>query len=130
MHDIEWLIIAYFVFELIGLAMAGRAVMTARTPQGAIAWAISLVAFPLLSVPLYLVFGRRRLERNVAARRTVVNAIELVLAELEQRASTHDSETSELRKGYLGPLARLTRFPIVGGNDAQLLIDGEATFEA
>ena len=130
MHDIQWLIIAYFVVELIGLAMAGRAVMTARTSQGAIAWAISLVAFPLLSLPLYLVFGRRRLERNVAARRTVINAIEPVLTNLEQRASTHAAEAPEPGRGHLGPLARLTRFPVVGGNDAKLLIDGEATFQA
>lgn len=130
MQDIEWLIVAYVVVELIGFAMAGRAVMTARTSQGAIAWAISLVAFPLLALPLYLVFGRRKFERNIEARRAVMSAIEPVLDDLEQRASPYTEASSEFNQGYLRPLARLARFPFVGGNEAHLLVDGEATFDA
>ncbi|MFR4416161.1 MAG: PLDc N-terminal domain-containing protein [Akkermansia sp.] len=31
-----------------------------RTPQGTIAWLISLLAFPYIAVPFYLILGRRR----------------------------------------------------------------------
>ncbi|MGB5741703.1 MAG: cardiolipin synthase [Sedimenticolaceae bacterium] len=130
MDEIEWLIGAYVAIEIVGLTMAGRAVMTARTSQGAIAWAISLVGFPLLALPMYLVFGRRKFERNIRARRAVVGAIEPVLADLEQRASPYEEASSEFNQGYLLPLARLAKFPFVGGNDARLLVDGAVTFAA
>jgi cardiolipin synthase len=130
LDDLDALILAYFLVEVAGFALAGRAVMTARTSQGAIAWAISLVAFPLLALPLYLVFGRRKFERNVAARRAVIAALEPVLADLEKRASSCSEAASDLDKARLRPLARLAKFPFVRGNDALLLINGKATFDA
>jgi cardiolipin synthase len=130
MHEFEWLIFSYVVVEVVGFVMAGRAVMTARTSQGAIAWAISLVTFPLFAVPLYLIFGRRRFERNVAARRAVNFALAPVLADLEKRAPTGEEATSHIENARLQALSRLAKFPFVGGNDARLLIDGESTFDA
>ena len=35
--------------------------MHGRTPQGTIAWVAALIAFPLLAVPAYLLFGSRRI---------------------------------------------------------------------
>lgn len=130
MDEIEWAIIAYLMVETVGLAMAGRAIMTTRTSQGAIAWATSLVAFPLLTLPLYLVFGRRKFERSIAARRADIAAIQPVLGELERRAPSSSETESQIDSGRLKPLERLAKFPFIGGNDAQLLIDGEATFKA
>ncbi|MGB5671831.1 MAG: cardiolipin synthase [Sedimenticolaceae bacterium] len=129
MDGYQGLLLAYLLVEITGLAMAGRAVMTARTSQGAIAWALSLITFPLLALPLYLVFGRRKFERNVAARRAMIAAIEPVLAEFEQRNPAAYT-LGGIDEDRLRPLSRLAKFPFVGGNDAQLLIDGEATFEA
>ena len=42
-----------------------NAIMYVRTAQGAIAWAISLVMFPYLALPLYWVFGRRKFSRYI-----------------------------------------------------------------
>ena len=39
------------------VVMAVDAVMKNRTAQGAIAWAVSLSAIPILAPPLYLIFG-------------------------------------------------------------------------
>ena len=50
------------VFYITGMVLAVQAVMTARTAQGAIAWSVSLVTFPFVSVPAYLVFGRSKCE--------------------------------------------------------------------
>ena len=50
------------VFYIPGMVLAVQAVMTARTAQGAIAWSVSLVTFPFVSVPAYLVFGRSKFE--------------------------------------------------------------------
>ncbi len=130
MHGFEWLVFSYLAVEIAGFVMAGRAVMTARTSQGAIAWAVSLVTFPLLAVPLYLIFGRRRFERNIAARRAVNKALAPALADLEERAEIGLKARSAIENARLQPLSRLAKFPFVGGNDARLLIDGDATFEA
>ena len=42
------------VAHLLGFVSSIHAVMGTRTSQGAIAWAVSLNAFPYLSVPAYL----------------------------------------------------------------------------
>ena len=43
-----------------GIGTALDAVMQARTPQGATAWVFALIAFPLVTLPLYWIFGRTR----------------------------------------------------------------------
>jgi hypothetical protein len=46
--------------QLLGILTAVHAVINARTSQGAIAWAISLVTFPWLALVLYAIFGRNK----------------------------------------------------------------------
>ena len=41
--------------------------MNARTSQGAIAWAISLVTFPWLALALYAIFGRNKFNGYLAS---------------------------------------------------------------
>ena len=43
--------------------------MTARTSQGAIAWALCLVFIPYLALPAYALFGRGKFPGYVKARR-------------------------------------------------------------
>ena len=50
-----------------GLLSSVHAIMTTRTSQGAIAWAVSLNTFPYVAVPAYWVFGRRKFEGYVEA---------------------------------------------------------------
>ena len=49
-------------FYIGGVLAAIDAVMTARTPQGAVAWSISLVSMPFVALPAYLVLGRSKFE--------------------------------------------------------------------
>ncbi len=64
------------------MAIALRAIMTARTSQGAAAWAIGLIAFPLIALPLYSIFGGRRFRGYVAARRHGDADIQRLAAEI------------------------------------------------
>ena len=41
------------VFHVVGFLSSVHAVMSTRTPQGAIAWAVSLNTFPYVAVPAY-----------------------------------------------------------------------------
>ena len=54
---------------LLGLATAVDAIMHARTPQGGIAWALTLVYLPYFALPAYWIFGRSKFEGYIDARR-------------------------------------------------------------
>src|SRR5262245_11400022 len=84
--------------HVLGLLSSVHAVMVNRTAQGAIAWGISLNAFPGLVVPLYWVFGRRKFEGYSEAFR--------------ERAAEVDALTTHLRRA-LEPyeVKVLTRLP-------------------
>lgn len=101
--------------------------MTARTPQGAIAWAISLISFPYVSLPLFWIFGRDRFRGYVGLRSNEDLKIEF----LRQRENTHtlatpvnvDACTVKVFEELAGMRFRM-------GNDAKLCINGKATFDA
>ena len=46
------------LFYVLGIVSAIDAIMSARTPQGAVAWSVALVSFPFVAVPAYAIFGR------------------------------------------------------------------------
>ena len=66
---IGFLAIVYTLLEILGIAAAVHAVFNARSAQGSTAWAIALVAAPLIALPFYLFFGRNRFSGYVDARR-------------------------------------------------------------
>ncbi len=117
------------LIHLLGLINAIHAVMHARTAQGAIAWSISLITLPYVSLPLFLVFGRRKFQGYVDSRRK--GSLKLHHVAKRMRASAK-SATIEPTGAYADfkALARLTDLPYTRGNDVELLIDGEAAFEA
>ena len=63
------IVVIIVVFHVLGLVSSIHAIMTTRTEQGAIAWAVSLNTFPYLAVPAYWVLGRSRFQGYVTARR-------------------------------------------------------------
>ena len=90
--------------EILGIAVALRAIMTARTSQGAAAWAIGLVAFPLIALPLYSIFGGRRFRGYVAARRhgdADIQRLASEIADMLERDFAHCDEIEELDEGQL-----------------------------
>ena len=125
-----WLFgLAYTALELTGMYMALHAVMTVRTSQGAVAWAISLIAMPSLAVPLYLIFGRNRFEGYVTARRAqhpqFEEMIQTLLATGKAKSvlAVHDNATLKV-------FEHLSEMPLTQANGVDLLIDGKATFDA
>src|SRR5947207_6853872 len=113
--------------QLLGILSAIRAVMDARTPQGAIAWAIALIAFPYLALPLFWIFGKRKFVGYVIERRSALSEASLVAqkafqALVDRGLLVRTEQAREL------PFERLAKLPFTTGNDAELLIDGDATF--
>src|SRR5690606_4099821 len=98
----------------------------ARTPQGAIAWAISLISFPYVSLPLFWVFGRDRFRGYTVARRNQ----DLKVHFLRRQEQNVASIAPELESSTVDVLEELAHMRFRSGNDARLLIDGKATFDA
>lgn len=117
-----------FMYVLAVLS-AIEAILQTRTSQGAVAWTISLLTFPMLSVPLYLIFGRNRFAGYLEKR-----------DEIEQEALQLIQRTSSDIQEYIVPVApdtplytslfNLARMPATRGNKVELLVDGDATFDS
>jgi len=118
--------------QTLGVVAAVHAVFTVRTAQGAIAWAISLLFMPYLTLLPYLVFGRSRFDAYIRARRQADVQMHRAMAELnwrpwvEEAQAAHDSEAAQSLKA----LAGLGRHPPLGNNQVRLLVDGQDAFAA
>src|ERR1044071_890 len=115
--------------QLFGLWMAVDVAMKGRTGQGAVAWALALLFLPIVSLPLYLVFGERKFEGYVRARRRGTRGIDKIAKELSEKLRPLCPPLREAYVAYAAP-ERLARFPFTTGNRVELLVDGKATFEA
>lgn len=125
MSTVSILGIIVFLFHLGGIAAAIDAIWRARTPQGAVAWAVLLVVFPYLALVPYFMFGSNRFESYVKARRDERHEVSHRIGELPWRALI-----SEQGDQGLPAAAKLTQMPMLGGNEVRLLINSEATFDA
>lgn len=121
------LAVAAGAFHLVGFLSAIQAIMTARTPQGSVAWAVVLVAFPYVSLPFYWLFGRGRFEGYSLARRDRDLKVQFLREQENTELTNSPSALTAYEIVVLEALAQM-RFRI--GNDVSLLIDGKATFDA
>lgn len=121
------------VMHLLGAISSVQAVMSSRTPQGAIAWAISLNTLPYVTVPAYWVFGQSHFDgydfvrdREMLADRSLEN--ETIRALREQGMIFEPENERQAKQQAL--LESLALMPVLRYNDVDLLIDGAATFNA
>lgn len=121
--------LAVSLVYLSGIFTAILAILYSRTPQGAIAWSVALVLLPFVSLPLFVVFGRNKLHRMVSARRAHDDQLAEVHHHLKMVEDHHSVDLANWF-GNARVLTELTQLPFIRGNQTELLIDGEATFEA
>ena len=122
--DTQILVLA--LFYVLALVCAVDAVLRVRSAQGAIAWAVSLLSLPYVSVPLYLLFGRNRFEGYLLERQQIEVLTEERLS--DTRSELFDFSADDANRAFYRSLEKLARLPTVRGNEVQLLIDGPATF--
>jgi len=115
------------IFQILGILSAVHAVMSSRTPQGSIAWSVSLITFPYLSVPAYWVLGRNKFQGYARVRQHELDAIDDLIREA-QRQVADIRVTGSLPDGPVSGAEKMARIPLTGGNKVELLVDGEATF--
>jgi len=119
--------VGIFVLQVVGAVTAFRAIRTARTPQGAVGWAIFLLLVPYLALPAYLIFGDVRYPGMVRKRKlseTAVGGRRRRVDEARPRRETGEGE--RLRHGF----EAIAEEASVEGNVADLLIAGEAVFSS
>ena len=128
-HRRMWITIFIIVAHLAGALTSIRAVMEVRTAQGAVAWVVSLNTFPYLAVPAYWIFGRNKFQGYVIARRAEIVHVQPLARQFITRLAERDLIA---RPGRDRPLLveRLAKLPFTRGNDAELLLDGDATFKS
>ena len=119
--------VVIFLCELTGFLTALKAIMETRTAQGAIAWAVSLIALPYVAVPAYWIFGRTKFAGYVTKRRAELLKTNTLARKLAQEFDRQRMQTKAGRSEEL-LLERLAKLPFTARNRATLLIDGEATF--
>jgi cardiolipin synthase len=121
------------VMHVLGALSSVQAVMSTRTPQGATAWAISLNTIPYVAVPAYWVFGQSHFDgyefvrnREMLADHSLENE---TIHRLREEGMVFEPE-NERQAEQQALLESLALMPVLRYNDVDLLIDGEATFDA
>jgi len=125
------MLLTWFIIfaHLAGALTSVRAIMEVRTAQGAIAWAVVLITVPYVSVPAYWIFGRSKFQGYVLARQKdfaqTNPTARQYLKELTSRGLLANPTV-----GHSLAIEKLVRMHFTTGNDADLLVDGEATFKS
>ena len=123
------LVYVFSLFQVLGLLSSVHAILNTRTPQGAIAWAVSLNTFAVVAVPAYWVFGRDKFHGYVKSWRdaslSIDDELNSVQAQFAQYAVTDPKRVPELTA-----VRELADTTFVHSNAAELLIDGEATYDS
>ncbi|WP_420587046.1 cardiolipin synthase [Ruegeria sp.] len=114
-----------FCLYVTAAVFAIRAAQTARTPQGAVGWVVFLISAPFFGVPLYLFLGHHRFRGYRIARKHSERVVEGIKSFAD--FSTPDPATMQINPR---PFETLAHMPVSRGNGAELLVDGQATFDA
>ncbi|QDT03082.1 putative cardiolipin synthase YwiE [Rubripirellula lacrimiformis] len=117
------------VAHLLGAAASLNVLTEQRTPQGAIAWIVSLNTFPYLAVPMYWLVGETDYGEHAIAYRASTSKGQPIVARLYrdlQKANLIVPDRTDTHR----LVTRLVKLPVTRGNEAKLLIDGPATFDA
>jgi cardiolipin synthase len=118
------------LLHLLGIISAIEALYRSRSSQGAIAWCLFLVIFPYAGLPLYWIFGRSKFRGYRERLARVVQHQQGGLQWYREQVNRHAASVHEALSEEVNTFARISGRRFVGGNQAELLIDGTATFQS
>jgi cardiolipin synthase len=114
-------------FYAAGIVSAMHAALTVRTAQGAVAWTVSLVSFPFVAVPAYLVFGRNKFAGMAETFNERQDEIDQFLADFNNNLEPWVISPEGAPSWYQAA-SRISGFKLTRNNQVDLLVDGEETF--
>lgn len=118
--------------HLLGIIAAIHALMTVRTAQGSIAWAMPLIFIPYITLIPYLVFGRSSFDAYIKARRQANREMRDAIVNLDWRPWIEEAVAARKSAAYtsLRAMPKLGRMPCLANNEVKLLVNGDETFRA
>lgn len=120
--------LGFALIEITGIVLAVNAVMHARSSQASIAWAVSLVAAPYISIPLYALFGRRKFSGYVQAKRSGDRTVKHhSLTVVRDRLLPFRTEPVG-RSNFARAIESLSGMFFTRCNSVELLINGQECF--
>jgi cardiolipin synthase len=126
-----YLLIPLAAIHAAGVCFAMHALLWSRTSQGAIAWALALILLPYLSLPLYLVLGRSHFRGYRETRNAFLKAERFEAERMRQKFYVESgSRRDHSEDPDMLAWERLFDRPFLTSNEATVLVDGAATFEA
>ncbi len=129
-YDLTLIAAVLAVVEIIGILLAVDAVMRPRSSQAAIAWSIALVTLPVVTIPLYIIFGRTHFRGYAEALREKETIVGERLTDWFSRMAAMAAEPNKGLEAVEDLVRGLTHIPFTKGNRVELLVDGEATYGA
>ncbi|MGI9518256.1 MAG: cardiolipin synthase [Pirellulaceae bacterium] len=131
----KWRFIIPFmiVMHILGFLTSIRAIMETRTSQGAIAWGISLNTLPYFAVPAYWVLGQSKFsDYEIERLKDILTDSERgrETARILEEQGMLVAPQSDYERQQASMLEQLAKLPITRFNHAELLIDGQETFDA
>ncbi|MEX0322391.1 MAG: cardiolipin synthase [Puniceicoccaceae bacterium] len=118
------------LFQIAGFFLAGRVLLSNRSTQGTIAWALSLIMLPLAAVPIYLMFGRNRLHSYIEARRRVDREFARTHPLEKEHGSISDFANPAGSSFDWHVLKDLAKAPLSEGNEVDFHFTGRDTFDS
>jgi len=115
--------------EVLGILLALQVVMQPRSSQGTIAWFIALITLPVITVPLYAVFGRTRFKGYTEALRDAAASVEERAREWLVNMNAMAAQPRAGLEVIDALTKKLTHLPFLGANHVELLVDGAETYD-
>lgn len=129
-HQFYTLAALYFVIEGAGIYFAFHAILHSRTSQAGIAWAMTLVTMPVIILPLYWMFGSSRfydyLEKFHEATLDHIETARNAFSKIE----IFHVKDMQILEDISNTIKHLNIIPFTSHNSAQLLINGQKTYQA
>ncbi|MEP4078559.1 cardiolipin synthase [Haloferula sp.] len=117
----------FVLLHIVGFLHVLHALMHVRTSQGAVAWIVSLIAVPSIAIPVYWIAGRKRFSGYVHSRREQDSDLRRASEDMHKRLRHYELKS----EGLFGRAAKhLINLPFTRGNELELLIDGQKTFDS
>ena len=118
----------YLVIEILAVYSAYKAIMETRTAQGAIAWSIFLLSFPLLGLPLYWIFGRNKFVGYQTIQEVTKDEVLHKVGSLQEKLHPY---TMLLPTNTIDVVKQeITVLGMLHSNRVSLLVDGNNTFSS
>lgn len=121
-------LLAVLAFQLLAAVFAYSAMRHARTPQGAVGWAVFLLTAPYFAVPIFLFLGHSRFSGYVEMRRDMQETVEDLNRAIALNAPAR-SQHPGTRQKHVQAFETLAGQRVLSGNATKLLINGPTAFD-